>query len=116
MSAHSCGEMVTFMLSSRSSTIPASPASSCAAGAQPCAFGSLFERAEVCVTILDLDLRVSQANGYFAEIFETSAGGRGRYFYDFLHPSLRAKFTRQFSQLVRGDKNYFVEHVVAFGV
>nr|WP_051116405.1 LuxR C-terminal-related transcriptional regulator [Amycolatopsis nigrescens] len=79
-------------------------------------FRSLFEQSGLCMANLDLRLRVLDANRYFIDQFGRSAADvRGHGFFEFLHPSVRAKLKTQFSRLTEGRNPRFTEKMVAIG-
>lgn len=75
---------------------------------------SLADRAGICLSRLDRNLRVLGANEHFNRQFGTCRGDLlGRDFYEFLHPKMRAHLRFQFGQLVSGRSEWFAERIVA---
>jgi DNA-binding CsgD family transcriptional regulator len=76
-------------------------------------FLTLFQRSGVCIAILDPGLRLLEMNEFFLSHFgERASASRVRPFCDLLHPSIRQRFTRQFSQLTEGRRARVTERVV----
>jgi DNA-binding CsgD family transcriptional regulator len=76
-------------------------------------FLTIFQRSGVCIAILDGRLRLLEMNEYFLGHFgERASASRVLPFCDLLHPSIRQRFTRQFSQLAEGRRVRVSERVI----
>ncbi|HEY0451018.1 LuxR C-terminal-related transcriptional regulator [Actinophytocola sp.] len=77
-------------------------------------FRTVFDRAGVRVAALDHNLLIADASSDFAgEFGRTVAGLRGVSFPALLHPSVRERLVQQLMRLVEGQRQRFVERVLA---
>jgi DNA-binding CsgD family transcriptional regulator len=77
-------------------------------------FRTVFDRAGVRVAALDHNLQITDASADFAgEFGRTVAGLRGVLFPELLHPSVRERLVQQLTRLVEGQRQRFVERVLA---
>lgn len=81
------------------------------------AFRSLFDRSGVRAARLDETFRIVEANADFATEFGSPDPPllTGQALPDVLHPSVRGHVTHQLMRLVEGQRNRFVERVLALG-
>ena len=77
-------------------------------------FRTVFDRAGVRVAALDHNLVITDASAGFAgEFGRTVAALRGVQFPDLLHPSVRERLVQQLTRLVAGQRQRFVDRVLA---
>jgi DNA-binding CsgD family transcriptional regulator len=77
-------------------------------------FRTVFDRAGVRVAALDHHLRIADASSDFAgEFGRTVADLRGVSFPSLLHPSVRERLVQQLARLVEGQRQRFVDRVLA---
>lgn len=79
------------------------------------AYRSLFERFGAATAVVDLGLRVLEANQQFTQDLGGQRGAVGRNLLDFLHRSTHANLRRQFVRLVEGKRERVVERVLGLG-
>ncbi|MFJ8495439.1 LuxR C-terminal-related transcriptional regulator [Streptomyces sp. NPDC094038] len=77
-------------------------------------YRSIFEQSGICVVHLDPKLRISEVNGPFSsQIRSSPADILGREILDYLHPSMRENFRREFARLADGRTARFADQVIA---
>ncbi|MEU3416646.1 LuxR C-terminal-related transcriptional regulator [Streptomyces sp. NPDC006658] len=78
---------------------------------------SVFVQSGISMAHLDPKLRISAANGPFCDQVDSlPADVIGRDILDYLHPSMREKFRREFVRLADGRSARFADHAIALDV
>jgi PAS domain S-box-containing protein len=77
-------------------------------------YRSLFDKSGMCIARLDSKLYVAEANAdFFRAMHGTADDVCGHNFFDFVHPGVRDKLSRQFAKLTEGRHPRFVDRIVA---